>query len=151
MANPIIVNNLLCTVESLSLFYLLFSPWFIYLYIYIYSEGYSATTEPMDAVNILPLARFEPTTSATPPSTIPGTDATNCATETSPRKDVQEALILTMTDAVHVVYWFLSISFASESLMDPRIQVKLDKYQKCGNIISQTSLLSRWSINKLGI
>ena len=31
-----------------------------------------------------------------------------------------------------------SISFASESLMDPRIQVKLDKYQKCGNIISQT-------------
>ena len=27
-----------------------------------------------------------------------------------------------------------SISFASESLMDPRIQVKLDKYQKCGNI-----------------
>ena len=35
-----------------------------------------------------------------------------------------------------------SISFASESLMDPRIQVKLDKYQKCGNIISQTSLLS---------
>ena len=35
-----------------------------------------------------------------------------------------------------------STSFASESLMDPRIQVKLDKYQKCGNIISQTSLLS---------
>ena len=27
-----------------------------------------------------------------------------------------------------------SISFASESLMDPRIQVKLDKYQKCGYI-----------------
>ena len=26
--------------------------------------------------------------------------------------------------------------------MDPRIQVKLDKYQKCENIISQTSLLS---------
>ena len=35
-----------------------------------------------------------------------------------------------------------SISFANENLMDPRIQVKLDKYQKCGNIISQTSLLS---------
>ena len=34
-----------------------------------------------------------------------------------------------------------SISFASESLMDPRIQVKLDKYQKCGNIISQTSYI----------
>ena len=28
-----------------------------------------------------------------------------------------------------------SISFANESLMDPRIQVKLDKYQKCGNIM----------------
>ena len=35
-------------------------------YIYIYSES----TEPIDAVNILPLLRFEPTTSATPPSTI---------------------------------------------------------------------------------
>ena len=55
------------------------------------------------------------------------------------------------TDAVHVVYWFFffqwmaSISFASESLMDPRIQVKLDKYQKCRNIISQTSLLSSYT------
>ena len=38
-----------------------------------------------------------------------------------------------------------SISFASESLMDARIQVKLDKYQKCGNIISQTSLLSSYT------
>ena len=37
------------------------------------------------------------------------------------------------------------ISFASESLMDPRIQVKLDKYQKCGNIISQTLLLSSYT------
>ena len=60
----------------------------------VYTEGYS------DDVNILPLARFEPTTSATPPST------TNCSTEISPKKDVQEALILTTTDAVHVVYWF---------------------------------------------
>ena len=72
--------------------------------LYIYTEGYSESTEPTDAVNILALARFEPTTSATPPSTTPDTDATNCATETSPKKDVQEALIL--TDAVHVVYWF---------------------------------------------
>ena len=69
--------------------------------------GYSESTEPIDAVNILPLARFEPTTSATPPSTTPDTNATNCATEISPRKDIQEALILTTTDAVHVVYWFL--------------------------------------------
>ena len=29
--------------------------------------------------------------------------------------------------------------------MDPRIQVKLDKYQKCGNIISQPSLLSSYT------
>ena len=29
----------------------------------------------------------------------------------------------------------------NESLMGPRVEVKLDKYQKCGNIISQTSLL----------
>ena len=39
----------------------------------------------------------------------------------------------------------LSILFASESQMEPRIQVKLDKYQKCGNIISQTSLLSSYT------
>ena len=69
-------------------------------------EGYNESTGPIDAVNILPLARFEPTTSAIPPSTTPDTDATNCTTETSQKKDVQEALILTTTDAVHVVYWF---------------------------------------------
>ena len=69
-------------------------------------EGFSESTEPIDAVNILPLARFKPTTSVTPPSTTPDADATNCATETSPKKDVQEALILTTADAVHVVYWF---------------------------------------------
>ena len=51
----------------------------------------------------------EPTTSTTPPSTTTDIDATNCATETSPKKDVQEALILTTPDAVHVVYWFLYI------------------------------------------
>ena len=64
----------------------------IYVYI-IYTDGYSESTEPVDAVHIFPLARFEPTTSATPPSTTPDTNATNCATETSPKKDVQEALI----------------------------------------------------------
>ena len=79
------------------------------IYIYILSEGYSESTEPIDAVNILSLARFEPTTSATPPSTTPDTDATNCAIETFTKKDVQEALILTATNAVHVVYWFFSI------------------------------------------
>ena len=35
------------------------------------TEGYSESTEPIDAVNILSLARFEPTTSTTPPSTTP--------------------------------------------------------------------------------
>ena len=76
-------------------------------WLFLIIEGYSESTEPIDAVNILPLARFEPTTSTTPPSTTPDNDATNCATETSPKKDVQEALILTTPDAVHVVYWFL--------------------------------------------
>ena len=52
----------------------------------IYTEGYNESTEPIDAVNILPLARLEPTTMATPPSTTPDTDATNCATETSPKQ-----------------------------------------------------------------
>ena len=50
----------------------------------------------------MPLARFEPTTSTTPPSTTPDIDATNCVTGTSPKKDVQEALILTTPDAVHI-------------------------------------------------
>ena len=36
----------------------------------------------------------------------PDINATNCATEPSPKKDVQEALVLMTTDAVHVVYWF---------------------------------------------
>ena len=56
-------------------------------------RGYSESTEPIDAVNILPVARFEPTTSATPPSTTPDINATNCATEPHPKKDVQEAYI----------------------------------------------------------
>ena len=75
-----------------------------YIYIYIYTEGYSESTEPIDAINILPLARFEPTTSTTPPSTTPDIDATNCATETSPKKDVQEALILTTPDIYIYIY-----------------------------------------------
>ena len=64
---------------------------------YIYNES----TEPIDAVNILPLARFEPTAMKTPPSTTP------TAPLRHPQKDVQEALILTTNNAVHVVYWFL--------------------------------------------
>ena len=32
----------------------------LFLDIYKYTEGYSESTEPIDAVNILPLARFEP-------------------------------------------------------------------------------------------
>ena len=86
---------------------------YLYIYIHIYTEGYSESTEPIDAGNFLPLARFEPTTSTTPPNTTPDIDATNCATETSPEKDVQEALILTTSDAVHVVYWFLFNAYIS--------------------------------------
>ena len=51
-----------------------------------YGGTYSESTEPIDAVNILPLARLEPTTSTTPPSTTPDIDTTNCATETSTKK-----------------------------------------------------------------
>ena len=85
----------------------------IYIYICIYSES----TEPIDDVNILPPARFEPTTSATPPSTTPDINATTCATETSPKKDVQEALILTTTDAVHVVHFRPRICPANSRFM----------------------------------
>ena len=81
----------------------------MFVKLYIYTEGYSESTESIDAVNILPLVRFEPTTSATPPSTTPDINATNCATESSPKKDVQEALILMTTDAVHVVYGSFSM------------------------------------------
>ena len=35
------------------------------------------TLRPIDAVNILPLARFEPTTWTIPPSTTPDIDPTN--------------------------------------------------------------------------
>ena len=52
----------------------------------IYTEGYSKSTEPIDAINNLPLARFEPPTSTKPPSTTPDIDATNCATETNPKR-----------------------------------------------------------------
>ena len=66
----------------------------------------------------------------TPPSTTPDIGATNCATEPSPKKDVQEALILTTTDAVHVVYWFLFNAWhLFRSQVDPRIQVKYTQRQ----------------------
>ena len=55
--------------------------------------------ESIDAVNILPLARFEPTTSAT--SALPTAPLSH-----PQKKDVQEALVFVTTDAVHVVYWF---------------------------------------------
>ena len=34
---------------------------------YIHKQRYNDSTEPIDAVNILPLARLEPTTMTTPP------------------------------------------------------------------------------------
>ena len=51
-------------------------------------EGYSKSTESIDAVNILPV-RFERTTSTIQASTSPDFDAINCTTETSPKNDVQ--------------------------------------------------------------
>ena len=54
--------------------------------VHIYTEGYSKSTEPIDAVKNLPLARFDPPTSTTPPSTTPDIDATNCATETTQKR-----------------------------------------------------------------
>ena len=45
--------------------------------VYKYTEGYNGSTEPIDAVNSLPLARFEPTIMTTPPSTTPDIGATN--------------------------------------------------------------------------
>ena len=87
---------------------------------------YIESTEPIDAVNILPLARFEPTTMTTPPKTTPDIDATNYATETSPRKDVQVALILMTTNAVHVVYWFLFNAWHLIRSQVIWIQMKLD-------------------------
>ena len=50
-------------------------------------------------------------TMTTPPITTPDIDATNCATETSPKKEVQVALILMTTDPVHVCY--TQVCFAS--------------------------------------
>ena len=38
-----------------------FECW-ILLIMYIYTEGYSKSTESIDAVNILPLVKFEPMT-----------------------------------------------------------------------------------------
>ena len=84
----------------------------------MYTEGYSESTEPIYAVNILPLSRFEPTTSATPPSTTPDINATNCATESFPKKDVQEALILMTTDAVHVYVVLVIISYKFNKLVE---------------------------------
>ena len=117
---------------------------------YIHTVGkyrgiYIESTEPIDAVNILLLARFEPTTSTIPPSTTPDRQATNCATETSLKgcsssADIDD--VQCSTRRISVPFQCMaSITFASESLMDYRIQVKLDKYQMCGNIISQTLLL----------
>ena len=63
-----------------------------------YGGIYSESTEPIDAVNVLLLARFEPTTSTTPPSSTPDIDATKLA----PKKDVQVALILTTTNAAYI-------------------------------------------------
>ena len=58
-------------------------PFFVNLFICLVTIYIcSKSTEPINAVNILPLARFERTTLTTPLSTTNDIDATNCATET---------------------------------------------------------------------
>ena len=47
---------------------------------------FNESTDPIDAVNILPLARFEPTTMTTLSCATPDNDATNFATETTSNK-----------------------------------------------------------------
>ena len=94
-----------------------------------YGGIYSESTESIDAENILPLVRFKPTTLITPPCTTPDMDATNCATETSQKKGCSSSADndddRCSTRRILVLFQCMaSISFASESLMDPRIQVK---------------------------
>ena len=88
--------------------------------------SYNESTVPIDAVNILPLARLEPRTMTTPPSTTQDIDATKSTTETTPKKDVQVALILTTPYAVHVVYMFL---FSGRHLFS--WQMKAQSIQGC--------------------
>ena len=103
-----------------------------------YGGIYSESTEPIDAVNILPLARFEPTTSTTPPSTTPDIDAINCATETSTKKHVIDDQQCSTRRILVPFQCMASISFASESLMDPRIQAKLVRTYNFTNIIGRS-------------
>ena len=80
-------------------------------------------TEPIDVVNILPPARFEPTTSITPPSTTPDIDATHITKKgCSGSAEIDDDQCSTHRILVPF-QCMVSISFASESLMDPRIQV----------------------------
>ena len=94
-----------------------------------YGGIYNESTKLIDAVNILPLARFEPMTLTTPPSTTPDIDATNCSTETSKKRGCSSSADIDddQCSTRHILVLFqcmASISFTSESLMDPRIQVK---------------------------
>ena len=88
-------------------------------------------------VNILPLARF----ALHQTSTLPTAPLRHPQKGCSSSADIDDDQCSTH----HILVPFqcmASISFANESMMYPRIQVKLDKYQKCGYIILQTSLLS---------
>ena len=102
------------------------------------TEGYNESTEPTDAV-----CKYFASSEI---RTTPDIDATNCATETSQKGCSSSADIdddQCSTHHILVPFQCMAyISFANESMMYPRIQVKLDKYQKCGYIILQTSLLS---------
>ena len=94
----------------------------------VYTEGYNESTEPIDA-----------TTMTTPPSTTPDIYTTNCAMETSLIKDVQEALILTTTGAVHVVCWFLFNGFEN---LDICICKYPRKSRECGKLCKENNVSS---------
>ena len=120
------------------------------------SQSIRVTCSKYSELNILTLARFEPTTSTTTPSITPNIDATNYATKTSPKV----ALILTTPNAIYYLFIFfiylfifpLMFTFSFVTFGQVQSYIKdLDQYK--GPIIlrahsedsGQTELLPRWT------
>ena len=57
-----------------------------YIYVYIYTEGYNDSTEPIGAVKYFASGEIRTHNHDRLPSTTPGIDATNCATKKDPQK-----------------------------------------------------------------
>ena len=67
------------------------------IFTYIYTEGYNDSTELLDAVKYFASGEIRTHDHDYLPSTTPGIDATNCATEKDlQKKDAKEALILSI-------------------------------------------------------